>query len=139
MQRDPIGLKGDLNVYEYCGSRPMHFVDPLGLWYYETDVIDTPTHVYIHHYKVTKRPFWNKEVVYSHTITITKICVFNPKHFDFSGSDNDINEWLDGKHKADGDHQGTGIEEASKAFDESNRRILNKAGKVGKLFDKTTP
>ncbi len=31
VQRDPIGLRGGLNVYAYCGSQPMTAVDPSGL------------------------------------------------------------------------------------------------------------
>ena len=29
---DPIGYAGGRNLYEYCGSRPWEFVDPMGLW-----------------------------------------------------------------------------------------------------------
>jgi RHS repeat-associated protein len=31
MQPDPIGYEGGLNLYEYCGSDPINFSDPLGL------------------------------------------------------------------------------------------------------------
>ncbi len=30
--RDPIGYEGGVNVYGYCGNRPVDFVDPQGLW-----------------------------------------------------------------------------------------------------------
>ncbi len=30
VQRDPIGIRGGMNVYEYCGSNPLHRVDPRG-------------------------------------------------------------------------------------------------------------
>jgi RHS repeat-associated protein len=31
VQRDPIGYHGGINLYEYVGSRPMFFCDPMGL------------------------------------------------------------------------------------------------------------
>jgi len=31
MQRDPIGYSAGLNLYTYCGSNPVNWVDPLGL------------------------------------------------------------------------------------------------------------
>ena len=31
MQRDPIGARTGLNLYEYCDGRPLLFADPLGL------------------------------------------------------------------------------------------------------------
>ncbi len=36
VQRDPIGLRGGLNVYAYCGSQPMTAVDPSGC----TSIVD---------------------------------------------------------------------------------------------------
>ena len=35
VQRDPIGIMGGLNVYEYVHSGPLSRVDPLGLWNWE--------------------------------------------------------------------------------------------------------
>ncbi len=32
LQRDPIAIRGGLNVYEYVRSKPILAVDPLGLW-----------------------------------------------------------------------------------------------------------
>ncbi|MEK6536046.1 MAG: RHS repeat-associated core domain-containing protein, partial [Actinomycetota bacterium] len=32
LQRDPIGIRGGTNVYEYAGSNPVYVVDPSGLW-----------------------------------------------------------------------------------------------------------
>lgn len=37
MSKDLIGIAGGLNLYEFCGSNPVNFVDPMGLcekpWY----------------------------------------------------------------------------------------------------------
>jgi len=33
LQNDPIGYDGGMNLYEYCGSDPVNFSDPLGLQY----------------------------------------------------------------------------------------------------------
>jgi RHS repeat-associated protein len=43
MQRDPIGIRGGLNVYEYVRSRPVRSIDPDGLDAYSDidDVIDS--------------------------------------------------------------------------------------------------
>jgi RHS repeat-associated protein len=32
LQRDPIGIRGGLNIYTYVGSRPTSAADPFGLW-----------------------------------------------------------------------------------------------------------
>jgi len=35
LQRDPIGIRGGLNVYEYVFSDPTHSIDPLGLGFWD--------------------------------------------------------------------------------------------------------
>jgi len=37
LQRDPIGIRGGLNVYTYVQNNPMLGVDPSGLWWWESD------------------------------------------------------------------------------------------------------
>ena len=32
LQRDPIGMAGGWNLYQYCGGEPWGYVDPMGLW-----------------------------------------------------------------------------------------------------------
>ena len=34
---DPIGYRGGINLYEYCGNNPVMRTDPTGLWFYWTD------------------------------------------------------------------------------------------------------
>ena len=31
ISKDPIGIHGGLNTYEYCASNPINFIDPSGL------------------------------------------------------------------------------------------------------------
>ena len=36
LQRDPIGIMGGVNVYEYCSSNPVASIDPSGTWNHGT-------------------------------------------------------------------------------------------------------
>ncbi len=37
LSKDPIGINGGLNQYEFCASNPVMFVDPMGLRYSMTE------------------------------------------------------------------------------------------------------
>jgi RHS repeat-associated protein len=43
LQRDPIGIMGGLNVYEYVQSRPTRHIDPSGLGPYDSDIWPLPS------------------------------------------------------------------------------------------------
>jgi RHS repeat-associated protein len=51
VQRDPIGIAGGLNVYEYVTSSPVAVLDPSGLdrWYVDTGIFG-------HHYVIVENP-----------------------------------------------------------------------------------
>jgi RHS repeat-associated protein len=42
VQRDPIGIRGGMNVYAYATNGPTRRVDPSGLWDGTQDIIDPP-------------------------------------------------------------------------------------------------
>jgi len=40
LQRDPIGMAGGWNLYQYCGGEPWGMVDPMGLWGWDGDWVE---------------------------------------------------------------------------------------------------
>jgi RHS repeat-associated protein len=122
VQRDPIGIFGGLNAYGYCGDDPLRWADPSGLRKIHCQpAVKFHGEILVHVYY---SPWYNDNYwIYSHTV-----------HFPLNGGDGanesglgaDIDACIDAKSKANGDFQGQGTEEGSKAAQENVRRWATK-------------
>jgi len=109
MQRDPIGIQGGINVYEYVTSSPTISIDPSGLWHEHSttkaEVVTNPVTgvVYIHYYRITTGyigPFPYKSIKFIRTVRAPAQGL-SSGGTDFSGQGKDIDALILDKTRRD--------------------------------------
>jgi len=115
MQRDPIGIRGGFNVYEYVESSPSDSIDDQGLkTRIVNDRIQTKTGVRINYYRIRSIPvFGDISCTYIRSRFIPKNGT-PTKGLPTTNGEADVDELITRKNKADADFIGIGQEEINK-------------------------
>ena len=131
IQRDPIGLRGGLNVYEYAQSGPTASVDPLGLEL-KCDIVVHRGRVYCH-WRV-ETPHWLFRWLRRSEYKNTQVFPLDPAGHDGNATSDDCEDLSQEMKLQYVTCVSTAIEKLDEETRKAAKRWLGKAGKGGKIF-----